>query len=448
MDYCQGLRIGLCCVLMSAPLWGQGVGGGTLPNLNGEWELTTMVLGHPLSERLNLQVEGSKLTGFVDRWGDHRTIDGAWNGTELRFEVKGKGGPRSMYIGKMENGVLSGEATLESERPEDTIRTTWKAQRVPVRPPGPPRTVDYVPTQFHRMLSSATPPAFHIWPGDTVHTTSVDAGGRDEKSVQRVMGGNPLTGPFYVEGAMPGDVLAVTIQRLRTNRDWAESDYGLVDRALTPSFRAQAKDFSWKGIRWHLDPAEGVAMLEEPSEHLKKFVVHLRPMLGCIGVAPGFGDAPVSTQDSGDVGGNMDFNQVREGTTVYLQVNQPGALLYLGDGHALQGDGELNGDALETSLDIEFRVAVQRAKHLGAPRAENSDYLMAIGLAGSLDEAFRQATTELASWLEYDYGLTISDVAAVLGTSIEYNVAEVADRNVGVVAKIRKEVLTPLRKTP
>ncbi len=448
MRYHQGLRISLICALLSSPLWGQGLTGDTLPALKGEWVLTTVIFDHPLSERLDLQVEGSKLTGFVDRWGEHRAIEGTWNGQELRFEVKGKGGPRSTYTGKFDEGVLSGEATLEGDRPEETIHTTWRAKRIPLRPPGPPRTYDFVPKQFHRTLSSATPAVLHIWPGDTVHTTSVDAGGQDEKSVTRVMGGNPLTGPFYVEGAMPGDVLAVTIQRLRTNRDWAGSDYGLVDRALTPGFRAEAKDFSWKEARWHLDAASGVAMLEKPSERLKNFAVHLRPMLGCVGVAPGFGGAPVSTQDSGDLGGNMDFNQVREGTTVYLQVNQPGALLYLGDGHALQGDGELNGDALETSLDIEFRVDVQRAKRLGTPRAENSEYLMAIGLAGSLDAAFRDATTELASWLESDYGLTISDVAAVLGTSVEYNIAEVADRNVGVVAKIRKDALSPLRKAP
>ncbi len=445
VKYRQSFRISLICVLLSPPLWGQGTVRGVPASLNGEWVLTTQILGVPMSERLALQVEGAKLAGSLNRWGNDHAIEGTWNGQEMRFEVKGKGGPRSTYTGTLAEGVLSGRATLEGDRPEDTIHTTWRAQRIPARPPGPPRTYDFEPKEFHRTLSSTTSAVLHIWPGDTVRTTSVDAGGQDEKSAKRVIGGNPLTGPFYIEGAMPGDVLAVTIKHLRTNRDWAASDYGLVDRALTSSFRAEAKDFSWKEARWRLDAARGVATLEKPSEHLKNFVVPLRPMLGCVGVAPGFGDAPLSTRDSGDVGGNMDFNQVREGTTVYLQVNQPGALLYLGDGHALQGDGELNGNALETSLDIEFRVDVQRAKRMGTPRAENSEYLMALGLAGSLDAAFREATSELVSWLESDYGLTVSDAAAVLGTSIEYNIAEVADRNVGVVAKIRKESLGPMR---
>jgi acetamidase/formamidase len=146
----------------------------------------------------------------------------------------------------------------------------------------------------------------------------------------------------------------------------------------------------------------------------------------------------VSAQDSGGLGGNMDFNQIAEGTTLYLGVNQPGALLYVGDGHALQGDGELNGNALETSMDIEFSVDGLQKKEIGTPRAENADYLMAMGLSGSLDDAFSHATSELASWLQQDYKLSSSEVAAVLGSSIQYSISEVADRNVGVIAKIPK----------
>jgi amidase len=140
----------------------------------------------------------------------------------------------------------------------------------------------------------------------------------------------------------------------------------------------------------------------------------------------------------------MDFNGVSEGATVFLQVNEPGALLYLGDAHARQGDGELNGNALETSMDIEFTVAVERDKSIDTPRVENDDYIMTMGLSGSLDNAFRIATSGLAKWLQADYKLTAGEAAMVLGTSIEYNISEVADRNVGVVAKIRKSVLSSL----
>jgi amidase len=190
-----------------------------------------------------------------------------------------------------------------------------------------------------------------------------------------------------------------------------------------------------------LDAGKQIATLENAPEHLKNFTVQLHPMLGCVGVAPNPWRAPVQTQDSGSIGGNMDFNGITEGATVFLRVQQPGALLYLGDAHAVQGDGELNGNALETSMDIEFAVDVQRQKRIGAPRVENADYLMAMGLSGSLDDAFREATSELASWLQTDYQLSSAEAASVLGTSIEYKISEVADRNVGVVAKIRKSSL-------
>src|SRR6185503_14957974 len=128
---------------------------------------------------------------------------------------------------------------------------------------------------------------------------------------------------------------------------------------------------------------------------------------------------------------------IREGATLYLPVAQPGALLYVGDGHALQGDGELNGNALETSLDVEFSVDVQREKSISGPRVENADAIMAMGLAGSLDQAFRDATSALASWIEKDYQLTGPEAAILLGATIQYQISEVADRNVGVVASVR-----------
>jgi acetamidase/formamidase len=313
-----------------------------------------------------------------------------------------------------------------------------------VRPAGGARRLEFVAQVFQRAFSSKIEPVLHIWPGDTVHTTSVDAGGTDEKGVARVLGGNPLTGPFYVETAMPGDVLAITFKKLKLNRDWAISDKAFVNRAMTNEYAAKNKQ-DWSDTRWHLDLEKGVATLEKPSEAMKNYSVPVRPMLGCVGVGPGFGSAPISSQDSGGYGGNMDFNQIGEGTTLYLGVSQPGALLYVGDGHALQGDGELNGNALETSMDIEFSVEVRQKKEIGTPRAENSNFLMAMGLAGSLDNAFSRATSELATWLQEDYKLSSSDVAALLGSSIQYSISEVADRNVGVIAKVSKKALAAVK---
>jgi len=167
-------------------------------------------------------------------------------------------------------------------------------------------------------------------------------------------------------------------------------------------------------------------------------------MLGCVAVAPNVAQAAPGSGDSGRYGGNMDFNEIVEGATVYLPVSVPGALLYVGDGHALQGDGELNGNALETSMDVEFTVDVIPGKRVPGPRVESATHLMAMGLAGSLDDAFRGATSNMAQWLTEEYKLTPSEVAQVLGTSAEYKVSEVADRNAGMVLKINKERLKPL----
>jgi acetamidase/formamidase len=129
-------------------------------------------------------------------------------------------------------------------------------------------------------------------------------------------------------------------------------------------------------------------------------------------------------------------------------VNVPGALLYIGDGHAVQGDGELNGNALETSMDVEFTVDVVSGRSIDGPRVESATHIMAIGLSGSLDDAFRSATANMAQWLTDSYKLTPSEVAEVLGTSAEYEVSEAADRNAGIVLKINKDrlkSLTPAR---
>jgi acetamidase/formamidase len=308
---------------------------------------------------------------------------------------------------------------------------------------GPPQRHEFVPTTFYRQFSAANKPVLTIAPGDTVHTTTVDAGGTDEKSVTRVLGGNPETGPFYVETASPGDTLVVHLTRVRLNRDWAISDDFIVSRAVDTDLAVKMKD-GGKDVRWHLDTEHGVATPEKPAEHLTRYTVPLRPMLGCVAVAPGPAQAAPGTGDSGRYGGNMDFNEIVEGATVYLPVSVPGALLYVGDGHAAQGDGELNGNALETSMDVEFTVDVIPGKRVPGPRVESATHIMAMGLEGSLDDAFRSATANMAQWLTDEYKLTPSEVAQVLGTAAEYKVSEAADRNAGMVLKINKERLKAL----
>jgi acetamidase/formamidase len=146
----------------------------------------------------------------------------------------------------------------------------------------------------------------------------------------------------------------------------------------------------------------------------------------------------------GSYGGNMDYNQMREGTTLYLPVYAPGALLFIGDGHAAQGDGELTGDALETSMRVEFTVGLIKGQAQG-PRAENDEYLMALGIGNSLEDALRMATTQLTNWLQKDYQLEPNEAAIVLGSAMRYDIAEVVDPLVHVVAKVRKDALAGLK---
>jgi acetamidase/formamidase len=401
--------------------------------VSGNWLLTEDVFGNPLHRRLTLRVDGSTLSGSLGR----QSLEGSLNGDAIRFLIKG-GDSTDEYSGTVRADGMSG--TVVHTQPGEKSTMKWQAKRIPSRREGPPQRHEFVPTTFHRQFSAATPPVLKIWPGDTVHTTTVDAGGMDEKGVARVLGGNPQTGPFYVETAMPGDVLVVRLTRIRLNRDWAISDDGIVGRATDSGLAVKMKD-GFKNVRWRLDRQRAVAMPEKPTEHLKDFTVPVRPMLGCVAVAAGFASAPPPTGDSGRYGGNMDFNEIVEGATVYLPVAQPGALLYVGDGHAVQGDGELNGNALETSMDVEFAVDVIARKAQTTPRVESSTHIMTVGLGGTLEDALRSATSGLAEWLEQDYHLTPSEIAIVLGSSVEYTISEVADRNAGVVGKLRKDRL-------
>jgi acetamidase/formamidase len=243
---------------------------------------------------------------------------------------------------------------------------------------------------------------------------------------------------------MPGDTLVVKLGRLRLNRDSAGSHNRLVPTAVQPRYYRDAKFDDDIGIGWELDREGGFARLAKPTERMRGFRVKLRPMLGCVGVAPG-GQQAFFTGWPGSWGGNLDFSGVREGATVFLPVYQEGALLFVGDAHALQGDGELNGNALETSMDVEFTVDLIRGQSTQGPRFEDDEYLMASGIAGSLHEALQQATTELALWLERDYHLSPNESNVVLGASIRFEIAEVVNPHVHVVAKVSKAVLATLR---
>jgi acetamidase/formamidase len=403
-------------------------------DLSGDWELAGKYLGDVNYARMSLKIEGDKLTGSMNEI----KLEGTVKGDEFSFTAKRPNGKLfGDFKGAAKGGNLQGTAIWFGD-----IEVNWTAKR-PKTPPSSPQVHDFEPTEFHRVFSDAIPPGLHIFPGDTVRTWTVDAGGRDSKGVRRSPGGNPETGPFYVEGAIPGDTLVIKLDRVRLNRDSAGSGDQIAASALRADYIRDTKYNDKFDSNWVLDRENGVARLKQPSEHLTNYTVKLRPILGCIAVAPPAHQS-FRTGYLGSYGGNMDYNQLQEGTTVYLPIYAPGALLFVGDGHAAQGDGELTGDARETSMQVQFTVNLVKGQSISGPRAENAEYLMALGIANSLPEALQSATTELANWLKHDYKLDPNEAAIVLGTSMHYNVAELVDPLMHVVAKVPKEALQGL----
>jgi amidase len=399
----------------------------TAQTIAGDWILTIHEQFGPSVTRLSMVVTGTKISGTVGG----RPIEGTFQGSVIEFKNN-----NVTTKGSFDGTQLSGDVSF----PDRTVK--WTAVRMPPRPESP-RTLDFEPSSFHLYFSSRVESVLRIHPGDTVRTWSVDAGGRDKQGTRRSAGGNPQTGPFYVEGALPNDTLVVRLTKVRTNRDWAQSGSTIMRNALEPGTLGNLKWDERFNSRWRLDQARNVAFLETPTDSLKGFTVALQPMLGCVAVAPP-GDASVRTTDSGRFGGNMDYNQIREGTTIYLPVYHPGALLFLGDGHAAQGDGELTGDALETSMDFEFTVDLIRDRNFGHPLAENSEFLISIGIGGSLDQALQQATSGMVRWLDRDYKLTPSEAAMLLGFAVKYDVVDLVGTQVSVAAKLPKPALAQL----
>ena len=404
-------------------------------DVTGQWNAHFIRFGDEfVAARVELKADGRKLTGSLNEL----KLEGTMEGDRLTITATR---PDHTEWGKLDGRLQGDDITGTGTQGQDEF--TWKAHRA-AEIHAAPEIHTFEPSAFHRAFSGAIPPVLHINPGDTVETTTVDAGGRDADGVRRSMGGNPETGPFFVEGAMPGDTLAIHFGRIRLNRDSAGSGDRIVASAVEAGYYRDAKFDDKFSSDWALDRAAGVATLAKPTERLKNFKVNLQPMLGCVGVAPP-GNQSFDAGWLGSWGGNMDYSGLREGVTVYLPVYREGALLFVGDGHAVEGDGELNGDALETSMEVEFTVDLVRGKSTQGPRFEDAEYLMASGIAGSLSDALQQATTELARWLERDYKLSANESNVVLGTSIRYDIAEVVDPQVHVVAKVSKAVLATLQ---
>lgn len=424
----------LSCILLLVAFCGLSYSQAALPK---EWLLTTDIYGNPLYQRLTLHSESGNLTGSLD--GDRLT--GTVSGSHVHFTATDEKNNTTEVAGELRQSAMGGEMSLTmAGSPDVHVKHQFTGRTLETQPIRPPKTVEFKPTKFYNRFSAEIAPVLTIWPGDTIHTQTLDSGGIDEHGVTKALYGNPQTGPFYIGGAESGDVLAVHIKRLRLNRDYADSRDAIAERVMNSNLAVQAKDLG-NLVRWKLDLEKGIARPDVATEHLKNFSVTLNPMLGCVGVAPDFGFAAFATGEQGRYGGNMDFNEVTESSTVFLNVAQPGALLYIGDAHAAQGDGETTEWALETSMDVEFSVEIIKNRHIASPRVETSTHYAAIGIAGSVDDAMRRATSGMVQWLRQDYHLTASEAALVLGSSAEYRISEIADRDASVVLKLRKDLL-------
>ena len=296
---------------------------------------------------------------------------------------------------------------------------------------------EFQPTHYHRSLGSHAP-ALHVTDGDTIITTTVDAAGGDRNGEAVTHGPNPQTGPFYVEGAEPGDTLVVHLDRLRPNRERGWSGSVVAANVVDPWHVRQLPD--GQRATWRIDPERGLAILEEPKTRLGAFSLPLDPMLGCFGVAPPDGQA-ISTATSGSHGGNMDYRGFRSGTTVYFPVYVPGALLHVGDGHAVQGDGEIVGTGIEISFDVQVTVRVVKGRRIYWPRGEDDHFIFTVGNARPLDQCIQHATTEMLRWLEDDYGLDARSASLLLGQAVRYDLGNVFDPAYTMVCKMAKSLL-------
>ena len=295
----------------------------------------------------------------------------------------------------------------------------------------------FQPTHYHTTIGPHEP-VLHMADGDTVVTTTVDAVGHDASGERVTPGGNPQTGPFYIDGAEPGDTLAVHLDRIEPNRDTGISGTVIAPHIVDPwAVRHLPEEAEGE---WRLDRANGTATLVRPETKLGAFTLPLAPMLGCFGVAPRSGQA-ISTATSAEHGGNMDYRGFRAGVTVYFPVFEPGALLHVGDGHAVQGHGEIVGTGIEVSCEVQLTVRLLKGKRSGWPRGEDETYIFCAGNARPLDQAVQHATTEMSAWLIDEYGLDPVGAGILLGMCVEYEIGNVFDPAYTVICKVPKRLL-------
>jgi acetamidase/formamidase len=303
------------------------------------------------------------------------------------------------------------------------------------------------PDQFAWTFGGA-PPVARIAPGTILELFTEDCfGGRvrgKDDLVSQVCQFpflNPQTGPFYVEGAEPGDTLAVHFISVEPARDWAASTtvplFGaLTSTHLTATLQDPLPEVVWI---WELDRQ---ARLCRFSARDSEFTADLplNPMHGTVGVAPA--NLEVRSALVPDAfGGNMDTPEMRAGVTCYLGVNVEGGLLSIGDGHARQGEGETCGVAVECAMNTVLAEDLIKGIPTPWPRLESDTHIMSTGSARPLEDAFRIAQADLVQWVSDLTGLSSLDAYQFISQSVEAPLANVVDTNYTSVAKLRKDWL-------
>ncbi len=295
---------------------------------------------------------------------------------------------------------------------------------------------------------SKTPPVLRIKSGDSVEvetliTSSPDrlersgvAADQVEQSLREITrevtdkgpGGHILTGPIFVEGAEPGDTLEVRIEAITLAIPYAYNAFG-------PNRGAIPEDFPRSKMR--IIPLDRDRMVARFAEGVE---VPLRPFFGSMGVAPPEALGRVNSAPPGVHAGNLDNKDLVAGTTLFIPVHVPGALFQVGDGHAAQGDGEVDITALETSLKGTLRFFVRKGAHLNWPRAETPTHFMAMGLDKDLDEAMKIAVREAVDLIVLEKKLDRDDAYMLCSVAVDFRVTQVVDGTKGVHAMIPKSI--------
>jgi acetamidase/formamidase len=289
-------------------------------------------------------------------------------------------------------------------------------------------------------------PVVKVKPGDVLELWTDDCFAGlvervDDLPSEKITSFNPQTGPFYVEGAEPGDTLALHFVSIEPARDWAVSTTFPLFGSLTSTTRTVTLQDPLEEVVWRyeLDRAHGVVRYEARNgEHTVDLPID--PMHGTVGVAPAGAEARSSLVPDAH-GGNMDTPEMRAGTTCYLGVNVEGALLSIGDGHYRQGEGETCGVAVEGAMETVLIIDLIANRPTPWPRLENDGYIMSTGSARPLEDAFRIAHGDLIMWLVQEFDMDKLDAYQLLTQISESPVANVCDPNYTFVAKAPKRYL-------